>query len=86
MLAGAILSVVTSIAYIFTPPFWPFLFVRVVQGIGSAFFFTAALAYITNITPGAYRGPKPRLLLSIVQHFDGGSPHHRNVSDQPIQF
>jgi len=56
MLAGAILSVITSIAYIFTPPFWPFLFVRVVQGIGSAFFFTAALSFITNITPGAYRG------------------------------
>ncbi len=56
MLAGAILSVITSMAYIFTPPFWPFLFVRVVQGIGSAFFFTAALTFIANITPGAYRG------------------------------
>jgi MFS family permease len=56
MLAGAVLSVIASIAYVFTPPFWPFLLVRVVQGIGSAFFFTAALAFVTNITPGAYRG------------------------------
>jgi MFS family permease len=56
MLVGAFLFAVTSIAYIFTPPFWPFLFVRVFQGIGSAFFFTAAIAFITNITPGAYRG------------------------------
>ncbi len=56
MLAGAILFAVTSIAYIFAPPFWPFLFVRVFQGIGSAFFFTASIAFITNITPGAYRG------------------------------
>ncbi len=56
MVAGAILFAVTSIAYIFTPPFWPFLFVRVLQGIGSAFFFTASIAFITNITPGAYRG------------------------------
>jgi len=56
MLAGAILFAVTSIAYIFAPPFWPFLFVRVFQGIGSALFFTASIAFITNITPGAYRG------------------------------
>jgi len=56
MLAGAILFAITSIAYIFAPPFWPFLFVRLLQGIGSAFFFTASIAFITNITPGAYRG------------------------------
>ncbi len=56
MLAGAILFAVTSMTYIFAPPFWPFLFVRVFQGIASAFFFTASIAFITNITPGAYRG------------------------------
>jgi MFS family permease len=56
MLAGAILFVVTSIAYILSPPFWPFLFVRIFQGIGSAFFFTASIAFIINITPGTYRG------------------------------
>jgi len=56
MLGGAILFVVTSVAYLFAPPFWPFLLVRIVQGIGSAFFFTAAIAYITNITPAAHRG------------------------------
>jgi MFS family permease len=56
MLGGAILFAVTSIAYIFAPPFWPFLFVRIFQGIGSAFFFTASIAFITKITPGAYRG------------------------------
>jgi len=85
MLAGAILFAVTSIAYIFAPPFWPFLFVRIFQGIGSAFFFTAAIALITNITPGRI-GTKSRLLLSLLQYFDGISPYHRNVSDQPIQF
>jgi MFS family permease len=56
MLAGAVLFAATSIAYLLTPPFWPFLFVRVFQGIGSAFFFTASIAYITHITPEAYRG------------------------------
>jgi MFS family permease len=56
MLAGAILFAVTSIAYMLTPPFWPFLLVRVFQGIGTAFFFTASIALITHITPEAYRG------------------------------
>ncbi len=56
MLGGAILFAVTSIAYVFAPPFWPFLLVRIFQGIGTAFFFTASIAYITNITPEAYRG------------------------------
>ncbi|HUL23266.1 MAG TPA: MFS transporter [Thermodesulfobacteriota bacterium] len=56
MLAGAVLFAVTSVAYILTPPFWPFLFVRIFQGIGTAFFFTASIALITHITPEAYRG------------------------------
>ena len=56
MLGGAILFAATSIAYVFAPPFWPFLLVRIFQGIGTAFFFTASIAYITNITPEAYRG------------------------------
>jgi len=56
MLAGAVLFALTSMAYILAPPFWPFLFVRVFQGIGTAFFFTASIAFITHITPEAYRG------------------------------
>jgi len=56
MLAGALLFAATSIAYIVAPPFWPILFVRVFQGIGMAFFLTASIAFITHITPEAYRG------------------------------
>ncbi len=56
MLGGAVLFAMTSIAYLYAPPFWPFLFVRIIQGIGTAFFFTASIAFITHITPGAYRG------------------------------
>ena len=56
MLAGALLFTATSIAYIVAPPFWPILFVRVFQGIGTAFFFTASIAFITQISPEAYRG------------------------------
>ena len=56
MIAGAILFTLTSVAYVIAPPFWPFFIVRLFQGIGSAFFFTAAILLISNITPENYRG------------------------------
>jgi MFS family permease len=37
-------------------PFWPFLAVRVFQGVGLAFFYTAAATFIANISPEAHRG------------------------------
>jgi MFS family permease len=43
-------------AYLIAPPFWPFFIVRILQGIGSAFFFTAAIILISNITPQTHRG------------------------------
>ncbi|OGP89441.1 MAG: hypothetical protein A2157_13320 [Deltaproteobacteria bacterium RBG_16_47_11] len=56
MLAGAILFTFTSLAYLFAHPFWPFLMVRIFQGIGLAFFFTASTTLIANISPEAHRG------------------------------
>ena len=56
MSAGALLFGITSIAYSFAPPFWPFLIVRVFQGIGFAFFTTASFTLIANISPAAHRG------------------------------
>ena len=56
MIAGTLLYVFTSIAYIFTPPFWPFLIVRVFQGIGYACFHTASFTLIANISSEAHRG------------------------------
>jgi MFS family permease len=56
MLAGGILFALTSMTYLIAPPFWPFFIVRIFQGIGSAFFFTAAMVLIPNITPEAYWG------------------------------
>jgi MFS family permease len=56
MIAGALLFVLTSVAYLFAPPFWPLLIVRVFQGIGFAFFSTASFILITNISPEAHRG------------------------------
>jgi predicted MFS family arabinose efflux permease len=56
MMAGAILFFLTSAAYLFAHPFWPFFIVRITQGIAAALFFTAAILFITNITSDASRG------------------------------
>jgi MFS family permease len=56
MVVGALLFVLTSISFLFAPPFWPFLMVRIFQGIGVAFFYTASVTLIANITPETHRG------------------------------
>ena len=56
MVAGAFLSVLTSVAYLWAPPFWPILIVRVWQGIGYALFQTASFTLIANVSPEAHRG------------------------------
>ena len=56
MTTGALLYALTSVAYLFTPPFWPFLIVRVFQGIGAAFASTALYTLVANISPETHRG------------------------------
>jgi MFS family permease len=56
MIAGAMLYILSSIAYLLAPPFWPFLIVRILQGVGLAFFSTASVALIANITSENRRG------------------------------
>jgi MFS family permease len=56
MMAGALLFAITSIAYLWAPPFWPFLIVRVFQGISLGVIHTAAVTLIANISPEAHRG------------------------------
>ncbi len=56
MMAGAILYILSSIAYLLAPPFWPFLIVRILQGIGLAFFSTASITLVVNITSEIRRG------------------------------
>jgi MFS family permease len=56
MIAGALLYALTSIAYLSAPPFWPFLIVRLFQGIGFAFMQTASITLIVHISPETYRG------------------------------
>jgi len=56
MFIGALLFALTSLAYLLAPPFWPFLIVRVFQGIGFAFFLTASYTFVANISPGDHMG------------------------------
>jgi MFS family permease len=56
MLAGTILYAFSSLAYLFAMPFWPLFFVRILHGIGLAFFSTASFTLIANIIPEAHRG------------------------------
>jgi len=56
MMGGAILFVFTFAAYLFALPFWPLFIVRLFQGIGLAFFYTASFTFISNISPDAHRG------------------------------
>jgi MFS family permease len=56
MMAGAVFFAFGSVAYLFAPPFWPFFFVRILQGIGFACFSTASFTFIANISPEGRRG------------------------------
>jgi MFS family permease len=56
LITGALLYALASLAYLIAPPFWPFLLVRILQGIGFAFFHTASFTLIAHISPEAHRG------------------------------
>lgn len=56
MIIGALLYAFTSVGYLLALPFWPFLIVRVFHGIGFAFFHTASMTLIANISSEAHRG------------------------------
>jgi MFS family permease len=56
MILGSSLYVLASMAYLFSPPFWPFLMVRVLHGIGFGFFHTSSFTFIANTASKAHRG------------------------------
>jgi predicted MFS family arabinose efflux permease len=58
MMAAALISAFTSIAYLFVFSFWPLLIARVFQGIAFAVFHTAALTLIANISSGGNRAQR----------------------------
>jgi MFS family permease len=56
MIAGALLSALASAAFLWMPPFWPVLIVRIFQGIAFAFFQTASFTLVANISSESHRG------------------------------
>jgi MFS family permease len=73
MIAGSFLFAFAAIAYFLAQPFWPFLTVRLIQGIGFAFYSTASFTFIANISPAAHLGQSlsyfflaPNLSLALV--------------------
>ena len=56
MIVAALLFAASFIACITLRPFWPFLAVRLFQGVAYAFFDTAVFAMVVKITPVPYRG------------------------------
>ncbi len=56
MAGGAVLYTLSSVGYLVASPFWPLLIVRLCQGIGWAFFVTAAFTLVSRISPQARRG------------------------------
>ena len=55
MIAGALLCMMSSVAYLFAPPFWAFLVVRIFHGIALALFATSVFTLVANITPERHR-------------------------------
>lgn len=56
MIAGTLLFAISSAAYLFAKPFWPFFIVRILQGIGLALFATSSFTLVARISPPAHRG------------------------------
>ena len=55
MMAGALLFILTLLAFIVFPPFWPFLAIRLFQGVAYGCISTAAVACVIKIIPTTYR-------------------------------
>ena len=55
MMVGAFITIIAYLALIMFRPFFPFLIVRVLQGVAFACLDTAALASIIGVIPLAYR-------------------------------
>jgi predicted MFS family arabinose efflux permease len=85
MIAGALLFALSSAAYLFAKPFWPFLIVRILQGIGLGLFATASFTLVAQISPEAHRGQSlslfylainiafalaPSFGMTLINHFD----------------
>ncbi len=55
MVAGAVIYLLSSIAYLFARPFFPFFLLRAFHGLGMALFATASVTLATRIGPEEHR-------------------------------
>jgi predicted MFS family arabinose efflux permease len=56
LMAGAFITVLCSMGYLFAKPFFPLFVLRAVQGIAFAFFTTACFTLVASTTPAGHRG------------------------------
>jgi predicted MFS family arabinose efflux permease len=56
MIAGALFSALSFLAYVALAPFWPLFLARFLQGLAFACVDTAVLAFVVRVTPEKYRG------------------------------
>ena len=56
MMVGTFLFALAALAYFLAKSFWPLLIVRLVQGVGFAFFTTASFTFIASISQRAHLG------------------------------
>jgi len=56
MIAGTVIYILSCLAYLVAPPFWPLLIVRAIHGVGMAFFATASFTLLAKMTPEPHRG------------------------------
>lgn len=56
MVAGALFSALSFLAYVVLAPFWPLFLARFLQGLAFACVDTAVLAFVVRATPERYRG------------------------------
>jgi len=56
MILGSFLYLLASLAYLYSPPFWPFFAVRVFHGVGFGLFHTSSFTFIANTASKAHRG------------------------------
>ena len=56
MITGILLFALGSVGYLFAFSFWLLLMMRIIQGVGSAFLFTAAVTWVANTSPESRLG------------------------------
>ena len=53
---GSLVLALSVTGMLWTPPFWPLLINRALQGVGAALFFTSSFTLIANISPPDHQG------------------------------